>query len=244
MTEQPRLPPDGSPTDAADPAAFLDKTYYVDFDHPAVAGFAAEKSRGAASDIDKAVRLFYAVRDEIRYDPYSLRYDRACFKASHTLASRIGWCVPKGVLMCALSRAVGIPARLGYADVRNHLSTQRIRDLMSGTDLFTWHGYVELWLGGRWVKATPVFDKALCERFQVVAQEFDGRADALFQEFDRQGRRHMDYINDRGAYDDLPYQAIIDDFEARYPKWMKVQREAEGITGDFAAEAAREKAGG
>src|SRR5574341_322846 len=64
----------------------------------------------------------------------------------------------------AVARVVGIPARVGYADVRNHLSTPKLRELVGG-DLFVWHGYAELHLEGRWVKATPAFNLTLCERF-------------------------------------------------------------------------------
>ncbi len=228
-------PPEGRKTAERDPAKFRHPTYYMNFDDGAVRDFAVDRTRGAKADIDKAVRLFYAVRDEIRYNPYGFKEGPTFFRASYTLEAKTGWCVPKGVLMAAASRSVGLSARLGYADVRNHLATPRLLDLM-GTDLFTYHGYVELWLDGRWVKTTPVFDKALCDRFHVVPQEFDGSADALFQQFDALGRRHMDYVTDHGVYDDLPYREILADFDARYPKWMAAQRRHQ--SGDFAAEAA------
>ncbi len=227
-------PPEGQKTAEVEPAKFRHTTYYMNFDDPAVRDFAADRTRGAMTDVEKAVRLFYAVRDEIRYNPYSFKVGPKFFRASHTLAAKVGWCVPKGVLMAAASRAAGLAARLGYADVRNHLATPRLLEMM-GTDLFTYHGYVELWLDGRWVKTTPVFDKALCERFHVVPQDFDGTKDALFQQFDALGRRHMDYVTDHGVYDDLPHREILDDFERRYPKWMASQNA--GQSGDFAAEA-------
>jgi transglutaminase-like putative cysteine protease len=238
-TIEPQIPAEGRKTTEADPARFRHATYYMNFEHEAVRDFAADRVRGAKTDIDKAVRLFYAVRDEIRYSPYSLKLGREFYRASHTLETRIGWCVSKGIVMGAVSRAVGLSARLGYADVRNHLSTQRLLDLM-GTDLFTYHGYVELWLDGRWIKTTPVFDKALCDRFHVLPQDFDGSKDALFQQHDARGRKHMEYVHDHGVYDDMPYQEIMDDFDRRYPKYMALQRAGQ-IAGDFAAEA--EKAG-
>lgn len=235
MTELPPAPPEGRKTQAADPAAFRHPTYFLNFDDPPVSDFAADRVRGAKDDVEKATRLFYAVRDEIRYDPYSLRYGPQFYRASYTLEQRVGWCVPKGVLMTALCRSVGLSARPGYADVRNHLTSPRLRELM-GTDIFSYHGYVEIWLGGRWVKATPVFDKALCERFGVVPQEFDGAHDSLFQQFDARGRRHMEYIKDHGPYDDLPLKEIMDDFAWRYPKYTERQKQGQ-LAGDFAAEA-------
>jgi transglutaminase-like putative cysteine protease len=228
-------PREGRRTTEKDPAKFLHPTYYLDFDHPLVRDFAADRTRGARDERERAVRLFYAVRDEIRYNPYSLRIGPEHYRASCTLERKTGWCVPKGVLMAAACRASGLAARLGYADVRNHLATKRLLDLM-GSDLFTWHGYVELWLDGRWIKTTPVFDRTLCERFHVVPQEFDGTKDTLFQQFDALGRRHMEYVTDHGVYDDLPYSVILADFDQRYPRFMAGQRA--GQAGDFASEAA------
>jgi transglutaminase-like putative cysteine protease len=235
MTESPAVPPEGTKAKDSDPARFRHATYFIDFDHPAVRDFAADRTRGAATDVEKATRLFYAVRDEIRYDPYCLRFGPEFYRASYTLEQRVGWCVPKGVLMTALCRSAGLAARPGYADVRNHLTSPRLMALM-GTDIFSYHGYVEIWLGGRWVKATPVFDKALCDRFGVVAQEFDGAHDSLFQQFDARGRRHMEYVTDHGAYNDLPLKEVMDDFARRYPKYVEQQRQGQ-LAADFAAEA-------
>ena len=240
MTDLPKpgaLPPEGRQTRDVDPAHFLHRTYYLDFDHPDVRAFALERSAGAVGDVAKAVKLFYAVRDEIRYNPYSLKIGREYFRASFTLGARVGWCVPKGVLMAALCRAIGIPARLGYADVRNHLASQRLIELMDGSDLFSYHGYAELWLNGRWIKTTPVFDIALCTKFKVKPQDFDGSEDALFQQHSVDGRRHMEYVHDHGPYDDLPYEEILGDFDRRYTKLMKLQR-AQQLSGDMGDEAA------
>ncbi|MGH7277982.1 MAG: hypothetical protein ACREJG_04770, partial [Candidatus Rokuibacteriota bacterium] len=110
----------------------------------------------------------------------------------------------------------GIPARVGFADVRNHLTTPRLRAVM-GTDVFYYHGYTDLYLGGRWVKATPAFDRTLCDRFGVRALEFDGRADSLFHPYDTSGRRHMEYVHDRGTHADVPVETIVAVFQREYP---------------------------
>ena len=220
-----------------DPSDFLHPTYYMDFDNPEVAAYARGRAGDSADDMERAVNLFYAVRDEFRYSPYSLKIGEEFYRASYTLAAKEGWCVPKGVLMAACARAVGVPARLGYADVENHLSTPHLRELM-GSNLFTYHGYVELWLNGKWVKVTPVFNIDLCNKFHVLPQEFDGTEDALFQPYDANGRDHMEYKRDRGIYEDMPYEEIMADFRARYPKYM-ASLEA-GQKADFAAEASLE----
>jgi hypothetical protein len=83
-----------------------------------------------------------------------------------------------------------------------------VRELL-GSDLFVFHGYAEFYLDSRWVKATPAFNKTLCERFDVPPLEFDGVNDALFQPFDNNGRQHMEYVNDRGTFADLPFDEML-----------------------------------
>jgi transglutaminase-like putative cysteine protease len=209
---------------------------YVDSDHPAVMAFAATHAQGA-TDAERAVALFYAVRDGFRYDPYRLDLSPQGMKASTVLEVGHGWCVTKAALLAAVCRAAGIPARLGFADVRNHLSTERLRALM-GTDVFIWHGYAELWLDGAWRKATPAFNVQLCERFGLHPLDFNGRDDSLYHPFDRQGQRHMEYVAERGAFDDVPRTQIIADLKSFYPAWL------EGPSGmrddDFLADVARE----
>ena len=105
---------------------------------------------------------------------------------------------------------------MGFADVKNHLCTPRLRALM-GTDVFYYHGYAELYLRDRWVKATPAFDRGLCDKFGVLPLEFTGLADSLFHPYDRSGRRHMEYVHDRGGHDDVPVAEIMAEFERSYP---------------------------
>jgi transglutaminase-like putative cysteine protease len=159
--------------------------------------------------------------------------------ASAVLATGHGWCVTKATLLTAACRAAGIPARLGFADVRNHLSTERMRRNM-GSDLFVWHGYTDLWLGGAWVKATPAFNIELCERFGLLPLEFDGRADSVYHPFDRAGHRHMEYVAQHGAFDDVPLQRILDAFALHYPRMAVDARNEHGA--DFQADVTQEVA--
>jgi hypothetical protein len=124
-------------------------------------------------------------------------------RASTVLANGYGWCVPKAVLLAAVCRAAGIPARLGFADVCNHLSTARMRQSME-TPVFYWHGYTDIWIDGAWRKATPAFNLSLCEKFGLKPLDFDGRSDSIYHPFDLAGNRHMEYLHQRGSFDDLP----------------------------------------
>ncbi len=200
---------------------YLRPTAHIDADHPAVVAFARRTTAGVDEARDKAVALFFAVRDGIRYTPYGVDLSPEAMRASATLAAGKGFCIPKSLLLTAAARAVGVPARLGFADVRNHLASPRLLELMGGTDVFAWHSFTEFDLGGRWVKATPAFDRGLCERFGVVPLDFDGTTDALFHPFDAAGRRHMEYIRQRGSFADLPLAEIRATFEALYPAWVE-----------------------
>jgi transglutaminase-like putative cysteine protease len=189
-------------------------TPYVDSDHPNVVAFAREVTAGATGARERASRLFAAVRERLRYDPYTIV--NAEYRASAVLEAERTYCIPKAVLLCAAARAVGIPARLGFADVRNHLTSPKLTRLLNGQELFIWHGYVALEIEGRVVKATPAFNAALCARFGVPALEFDGVHDALLQPFDGQGRAYMEYVADRGLFEELPLDRIRADFQALY----------------------------
>jgi transglutaminase-like putative cysteine protease len=198
----------------------LAPTPIVDSDHPAVRDFARSRagSRAESSSKQRAIRLYYAVRDEIRYDPYGAEVDVESLRASATLESGRGWCVSKAVLLAAACRSVGIPARLGFADVRNHLSTARMRDHMQ-TEIFYWHGYTTILVEGstRWVKATPAFNIELCEKFGFLPLDFDGENDSLYHAFDREGRQHMEYVKERGEFNDVPLDDLIATFSEKYP---------------------------
>jgi transglutaminase-like putative cysteine protease len=212
---------------------YLSPTPVIDSDHPAVIQYAKSHTRPGSSEIEQAVDLYYAVRDGFRYDPYRLDLTVAGIRASATVQSGHGWCVSKAVLLAACCRAIGIPARLGFADVKNHLSTERLRQAMQ-TDVFHWHGYTSMQLAGRWVKATPAFNRELCDKFQMGRLEFDGRQDSLYHPFDLTGQRHMEYLRDRGEFADLPLQQITADFQRVYANLINPMAE------DFDADVKRE----
>jgi transglutaminase-like putative cysteine protease len=208
-------------------AQYLAPGEFVDSGDAFVEEFAGKVTLGANDDVSRARKLYYAVRDDILYDPYYGGEARRYFRASDCLRAKRGFCIPKAALLAAAARCLGIPARVGFADVRNHLSTKKLLELMGG-DIFIWHSLTELYLEGRWVKATPAFNLSLCQRFGVHPLEFDGRCDSLFHEYDRAGRKHMEYVRDRGHYVDVPYERILADLRETYPRWMKLLSEDQG----------------
>ncbi len=219
-----------------DLTAYLEPTRHIDSDHPGIVAFAEAAVGDTSGQIDKALKLYYAVRDQIFYDPYNVEMTDQGFTASDCLAKGYGFCILKAALLAAVARAAGIPARVGFADVRNHLATRRLIEMM-GTDTFYYHGFTELYLEGKWVKATPAFNIELCDKFKVLPLDFDGRADSIFHPFDAEGKRHMEYVADRGAYADVPFDEIRACFRREYPIWGAGEASP---TGDFAAEAEAE----
>ena len=203
---------------------YLKPGRFVDSDHPAVIAFSTEHSKGKSA-LEKAVSLYYAVRDRIRYNPFQNFTIDDTYRASACVEQGSGWCVPKAALLAGCARAIGIPARVGYADVKNHITTPELTAKM-GTDLFVFHGYTELLLEGKWVKATPAFNLTLCTRFRVKPLEFDGRTDSLFHPFDEDNRRHMEYLRDRGSYDDVPADEIKRVFSLTYPDYYNLGPDA------------------
>ena len=220
--------------------ASLAATALIDSDHPGVIAFAQQHAQGA-DDRERAVALCQAVRDGFRYDPYRIDLAPEHMRASSVLEKGYGWCVPKAALLAAVCRAAGIPARVGYADVRNHMSTERMRQTMD-TDMFIWHGYTDIWLDGQWVKATPAFNIELCVRFGLLPLDFDGRHDSIYHPFDKAGNRHMEYVNQRGAFDDMPLAQIVADFHVVYPTMMREQAQMHAAS--FQQDVEREVSGG
>jgi transglutaminase-like putative cysteine protease len=200
-------------------SAFLVPTEFVDSDSSEVRDFVACSLEGIGnlSETETAIRLFDAVRDRIRYNPFDVGTTEDDYRASRIAGKPSNYCVPKAILLTAALRAAGIPAAVGFADVRNHLNSPKLAELM-GTDLFIYHGYVALWLDGRRFKVTPAFNTEMCERFGVRQLVFDGKSDALFHEFDTSSQRHMEYVNDRGWFADPPIGRLLRDFRTTYPK--------------------------
>ena len=195
---------------------YLRPTRFLDCDSESVRRF-AEGAAGSGSEIEKATRLFYAVRDSIRYDPFAVSPAPEGYVASGVLAAGRAFCIPKAILLAAAARAVGIPAAIGLSDVINHLTTEKLKARMGGQTLFIHHGYAVLHLEGAWIKAAPAFNIELCRRFHVLSTEFDGRSDAIFQEYDALDRRHMEYVRHSGIWSDFPFEKVMADFRALYP---------------------------
>lgn len=216
----------------------LAPAHYIDSNVPAVIEYAKEAIKGQTGALDKAIALYYQIRDGIHYTPYVDFSDPEVYRASSVLAAGQGFCVSKASLLAAAGRAVGIPSRVGFADVQNHLNTERLRKY-NGGDIMHWHAFAEFYLNDQWVKCTPAFSLDLCTKFRIRPLEFDGINDSIFHPFTEDEEKHMEYVNERGSYDDVPYDSIIATLKEVSPLLLS----GPGIlAGDFGAEGAAEAA--
>jgi transglutaminase-like putative cysteine protease len=194
---------------------YLAPAEYVDSEHPDVISCAKALTLQAQNVMDAAARIFLFVRD-LRYGPPD--FDKlSSFKASTVLAEGGGYCVPKAAAFTALCRAIGVPARLAFADVTNHLATEHTLALMGGA-LFAWHGYTEVFLTNRWIKVSPTFDAPLCAHMRVPPLEFDGASDAYLQAYDSEGRTFMRYERLHGTFHDVPARFLAREMPRLYPR--------------------------
>lgn len=215
---------------------YLSPGRFIDSDHPAVVEF-AEKHRGVSRDPrEQAINLYYAVREAVRYNPYSFSRDPDTLRGSYALATRESYCVPKATLLAGCARHCAIPARIGLADVRNHLSTPRLLELLR-SDVFAMHGYTELYLNDRWVKATPAFNQGLCDVFNVAPLEFDGINDSVFHPFNRAGEKLMEYVLDHGQFTDVPEAFFFNHLQKCYPHLFGEQMPS--LLGDMQSDLSR-----
>jgi len=220
---------------------YLAPTAIIDSDHESIGDYARKSIGGSVEPVEIAVKLYLAVRDGIHYDPYAPFYLPEHYRASCVLERGRSFCIPKASLLCALGRACGIPSRIGFADVRNHLATKQLIQFL-GSDLFVYHGFTEFRLEGKWVKATPAFNSDLCKRHHVPPLEFSGREDSIFQPYNLQSQRFMEYVAFHGVYADVPVNRIVAEWEKTYGRsrvrdWIKRFEEAAGRSlADFGKE--------
>jgi len=186
---------------------YLRATSTIEAEHEKIIETATKVTRGCVSDEEKAVALFYFVRDSIRYNIYMISVFIEDFRASRILKWGKAYCVQKAVLLTALGRAAGIPSRLVFAKIKNHKIPNHVAKMFP-TTIFPRHGYNQFFLNGKWVNAAATFDKALCEKNGLPTVEFDGKTDAILPEKDLKGAPYIEYVEKFSPKEDLPFDWI------------------------------------
>lgn len=207
---------------------YLESAFFINSDHPDVIRYAKETVEDETDSLKNVLKLYYRIRDDFKYFPYNIDLNPDALRASELLKKNKGYCIEKANLLAATCRSIGVPARLGFAIVTNHIGTANLEKILK-TSKLVFHGYTEVFLDDKWVKATPAFDAALCNRLGVQPLEFDGKNDSIFHEYDSSGGRFMEYEHDYGTFSDIPYDLMIAEFKKYYPHlfedFMKKQDE-------------------
>ena len=193
-------------------------TEFLDYEAPAVRDFLARTLPDRARPVSElAVDLYYAVRDGIDYEIYGVELSRPSMRASAVVEHGRGLCIHKSILYAACTRALGVPSRLVFVDVRNHVASPRLKRYLGG-DVVHYHCFTQLHLDERWVSATPVFSARLCRLYRMAPLDFDGSTDAVLQPYDEQGKAHMEFVREHGVFDDLPYERVIAGLRGAHPR--------------------------
>lgn len=213
--------------DPTPPDRWLSPTEFLDHESPAVRQFTdTVLADTPPTPAARAEALYYAVRDGIFYEVSGADMTRAGLRASAVLAAGQGFCVQKSILYAAATRAVGIPSKIVVTEVRNHLTSDRMRRMVGG-DVFV-HLLNAIKLDGRWIRTTPVFNKALCTLYGMATLEFDPGQDSQHHPFDRTGQRTMEFLRDHGEFDDLPYEWLMGLMRVKHPGMFTGDRTSEG----------------
>jgi transglutaminase-like putative cysteine protease len=186
-----------------DPSLCIAPTEFIESEHPAIRACVDSLDVMGLSEHERAVRLFEFVRDHIEYE-FCAKTHRHEYLASFILADGKGFCVQKAVLLCALGRAAGLATGIVMADLRDHTFPPRIVEVMR-TDTLEYHGLTAFYLDGRWLRADATLSPELVTRKGYRLVEFNGREEALLSETTADGGPHVEYVQWRGIYADLPY---------------------------------------
>lgn len=196
---------------------YLAQSFFFDFDHQNIQNIISDVKYANIPIEEKSIILYQRVRDRWKYNPNNMSLVVADYRASHIATKSDGNCVEKSILLIACLRAVGIPARLHLGKVKNHIAAEKLIEKL-GSDELSPHGMANAQINGKWLKMSPVFDRELCAKFKVDPLEFDGKNDSFLQQFNKDGDVFMEYIDDYGYFDDVPFEFMIQNLKDNYPK--------------------------
>lgn len=193
---------------------FLTPTSFLDFETPEFNAY-VQPFLEITDNSERAIALYNQVRDSFLYDPFHLDLRPAALKASSIILKKRAWCVEKAIVLAASFRATGIPARLGYGNVINHIGVEKLTAILQRKEI-VFHGYVEAFVNNHWVKCTPAFDPYVCRISGVPLLDWDGKTDALFQAYKGE-EQFMEYVHFYGEFADVPIELMNAEMKKYYP---------------------------
>lgn len=193
----------------------LVETDYFDFNSEGINFFLKDFNIDSSDPKSIAISLYTYVRDAFLYDPYHLNLTHEALKSSVIVTKKRAWCVEKAIVLASCARKFGIPSRVGYAIVINHIGVEKLLHYLQRKEI-VFHGYVELYIKDRWVKCTPSFDSNICRISGVEVLDFDGENDSLFQAYNGKDL-FMEYTFDYGTFEDVPVVLMNEEMKKYYP---------------------------
>ncbi|TSJ41224.1 transglutaminase-like domain-containing protein [Fluviicola chungangensis] len=193
---------------------FLVETSQMNYSSPEVRQF-IQTIPVHSQPLSQAIAIYETVRDSFLYDPYHLDLRPDFLKASVIVLKKRAWCVEKALLACACFRSFGFPARLGFGIVKNHIGVDKLKIYLK-RDEIVFHGYVEVYIDGKWSKCTPAFDPRICKLSGVPLLEWNGKEDSLFQAFVEESQ-FMEYLHFYGEFEDVPFELMHAEMYRYYP---------------------------
>lgn len=195
---------------------YLNPSYFFNFENKLIQALISEFSVDSISNKQKAIGVYTKIRDDWKYDPYSISLSEETYRASSIVNKPTGNCVEKSILLIACLRGLGIPARLHLGKVKNHIAVERLMEKFGSNEL-TPHGMVNVFLDDKWLKVSPAFNASLCERLGVDPVDFDGENDSFLQQYTGDGSRFMEYTDDYGHFEDVPVEFMVQNIKEHYP---------------------------
>lgn len=195
---------------------YLEPTFYFDFENSSIQKLISDYKNESISDKEKAISIYIKIRDQWKYDPYSISFSKENYRSSFIAKKSTGNCVEKSILLIACLRALGIPARLHLGKVKNHIAVERLIEKFGSNELSP-HGMVNVYLNNKWLKMSPAFNASLCKKFNVEPLEFDGENNSFLQQYNTEGSKFMEYIDDYGPFEDVPLEFMIRMLKEHYP---------------------------
>jgi transglutaminase-like putative cysteine protease len=201
----------------ADPQRFLDDNAVFDYRHADFKHYLDDRlGKQAAGNRERLIDIYYHVRDRIHYEIFNTALSSAGLAASGIVRAGKGFCLHKSIVFVSAARLLSIPARLKAAKVINHFASPGIIELMDGPVFLHW--FAEVWLDGKWVKVTPVFNKLLCRLYKTVPLEFDGRTDSIHQPYDAATGKSMIFLEAPRTVEPTHAADLIDLVRTAHPR--------------------------
>ncbi|HAS47048.1 MAG TPA: transglutaminase [Microscillaceae bacterium] len=200
---------------------YLDPAEFIDSNDEAVKAYAYQVTKGLKYDTEKAVELFYAVRDDFKFDLNHIDLHPSKLKASALVKRGVGTDIEKSTLLAATARAVGIPSRVSFSNLRSNLTAEQLGTVLQ-SDLLVFHSYTELWMGNHWVKLSPAFNQEACDYLDLPPLDFGIPEEKVFEKHHKSRRRYLKYVHQYGSFADLPYDLYISELRKHYPHLFKM----------------------